>query len=209
MLRTGTQIAIKDNTKTKKDYVNVALNVFFAYSSFKSIFTQLHISYRWFYYVPFISLILFAKEIFGFAVFTKPAIKILIKKPEKSFNECMNNAFDPDYGFLSFISLPENIQSKLSSVIYVFMCLSNTRALFSNLICAKYDIAKSYMGQEVMLQKIGNIMVLVFDLVVKTHDDSPEMDYHLFRGLMFDILMLCFSHYLTTASMSTCCDFLQ
>ena len=104
-------------------------------------------------------------------------------------NLVLNDPFHPECGiFKGFAKF-----SRFRSHIFVLSTLSNARAVVSCFVYAKYSIQTPFLGSESLLQKLGNIMVLTFDLVVKTKDESTIVNFWLFKNLLQNIIFFLMS----------------
>ena len=208
-LRPGTVDALKSVGKPKNKLISLGMGVGFAVLSLISFVQQLQIAYRWLFIIPSISLIMYCKELFGLIFTIKPGILILLKKPKRPIADCFNNPFDEEYGFLNFVKLNDAILGFAKPLLYSVICLSNSRAIFTYALQARYTINASFFNQEILLQKLGNIMVIAFDLIVKTHDETPELNLSLFFKLVQNVALLIFSHFTMSMSMYKANDFLM
>ena len=208
-IRPGTKQIIDSVNKKGIELISIGMNILFSLMAIQSFYTQIFIAYRWLYIVPSISLIMFGKELFGLFMTLKPGIKILIKKPEKPIVNCFADPFDEDYGLFSFIKLNPLLLGFIRPLFYVATCFSNSRAIFSYAIQAKYKVKPCLFNQEILLQKLGNIMVLAFDLIIHTHDENPDLNLKLFFKLLQNVALLIFSHFGSSMSLFQVNDFIE
>ena len=208
-LRVGTVKTLQSVGKPKNKIISLGVGIAFAALSLFSFVQQLQIAYRWFYIIPSISILMAGKELFGLLFTLKPGLLLLLKKPKRPVADCYNNPFDEEYGLLSFIKLDGALLDFARPLFYSLICFSNARAIFTYALQARYAMNSSFFNQEILLQKLGNIMVIAFDLIVKTHDETPELNMWLFFKLVQNVALLIFSHFSISSSMYNINDFLM
>ncbi|KAH0794733.1 hypothetical protein GPJ56_001280 [Histomonas meleagridis] len=179
-----------------KAFLPRIINIVLGILALQSAYSQILIGLKWLNFLPGISLIIFFKEFFGFIVTIKPAIEILTKKPENRVYEKLVETFSPGNLLSSLTNqIPAEGRKMLNAVVFIFGSLSNLRAFLSNIIAARWNISIPLMSQETELQKLGNIFFLAIDLVVKTSEnESKAVNTMLFKGLIINVALLCYSH---------------
>lgn len=162
---------------------------FLAMAAYSSL-TQFIIAFKWFPTLPSMSFIVLAKELFGFVIWIQPVLKVLRSKPEGS--RIYSTVLIPFVSLLgdSQTLIPESFASTINSLIFAFGSLSNLRICSTLAIAAKYNIQLPFDQLEYDLEKIGNILVTIIDLVIKTKDESKTVNFYLFAGLLMNIFFI-------------------
>lgn len=181
--------------------------IVFAILGLNSAISQLIIAFKWIKDLPGVSIIIFIKEFFGFVFAIKPAISILKQKPEVRVFEKLIDPFS-EGNLLSGVSMPTEAKKFVKAFIYTIGSLSNLKAVLSNMIAARWNVNIPHLQQEAELQKIGNLMFLVFDLVVKTNNESLAVNIWLFKDLIIAIFFLVYAHVGRFISMSQVYDWM-
>ena len=177
MLRVGTAQKLKAATKKPPEGIlgkaGLIVNVVFLLMGINTAFTHIYTSFRYFQTLPLLSIIILGKEFVGFFLCIVPTIKILTKKPE---NYIFNQFLDPFQG-IPFIpkklkDLPADLKSTLRSFAYAFGCVSNLRMVLSLAIAIRYDISLPLDNHEFDIEKVGNLIVTVLNLVIAIRKDD-------------------------------------
>ena len=207
-IRSGTKELFDSILKKENNLVPRILSLVFSVMSLSSCISQLVVAYKWIFTLPGLSIILFIKELFGFLIILKSSINILLKKPSKGIFDGINNPFDKENGLLNGVLDPITFQ-KFRGIFYVFGSLSNAKAFLTCLISAKYGVTLPLLGTESSLQKLGNIMVLTIDLVIKTKDESSEVNFWLFKNLLQNIVLFCIAQISLINNLMQVSDFVK
>lgn len=183
--------------------------IVFAILALNSAVSQLIIAFKWIGKLPGVSAIIFFKEFFGFAFTIMPAVSILMKKPDVRIFEGLIDPFaEGNILEKAGKNMKPPARNFVKAVIYTFGSLSNLRAAVSNLVAARWNVNIPHLQQEAELQKIGNLMFLVFDLVVKTNDESLAVNIWLFKDLILSVVLLVYAHIGRFVSMSQVYDWM-
>lgn len=183
-LRSGTKDLLSVAAPKKVEGIQAliprATSLVFALMGLNNAFSQIVIAFKWLPTLPSMAIILFIKEFLGFGLILAPALKVFNKRPEKT--PIFSCVIDP---------FPEkSIPHFLKSWLYAICCLSNLRIVLTLAIAVKYDISLPYDTTDYDLQKVGNLLVTIVDLVVKTSNESKPVNIWLFAGLLSNIFFI-------------------
>lgn len=183
-LRSGTKellaVAAPKKVEGVQALIPRATSLIFAIMGLNNAVSQIVIAFKWLPTLPSMAIILFIKEFLGFALIFSQALKVFKKKPEKTpIFECVIDPFPQ-----------KSIPSFLKSWLYAVCCLSNLRIVVTLAIAVKYDISLPYDTTDYDLQKVGNLLVTIVDLVIKTKNESKTVNFWLFTGLLTNIFFI-------------------
>lgn len=192
-LRYGTRKILKSAAKPDNGKIGRWVQLIFAALALNSCVSQMIVGVKWFAISPALAVIILGKELFGLFLDLKPGIVILLKKPDCNIHEGLFDPFEKKYGAFNFLKVPVNIKYLITSLSYIAASLSNARMIFASAICCRYNVTPCLLNSDILCQKLGNIAILVLDLVKKTKDENPELNIYLFFGLFINVALLCLS----------------
>ncbi|KAK8884547.1 hypothetical protein M9Y10_043661 [Tritrichomonas musculus] len=183
-LRPGTKELLAVAAPKKKEGITAhfdqLVSIVFALMGLNNTFSQLVIAFKWLPTLPSMAIILLIKEFLGFGLLLLPTLNVLTKRPEKTpIFQCIIDPF-PQKGIPPF----------LKSWLYAICCLSNLRIVLTLIISVKYDISLPYDTTDFDLQKVGNLLVTIVDIVIKTKDESKAVNFWLFTGLLSNLFFI-------------------
>lgn len=183
-LRQGTKdllaVAAPKKVEGIQAYIPRLTSLVFAIMGLNNTFSQIVIAIKWLSILPSMAIILFIKEFLGFALIFSQGLKVFQKRPERT----------PIFSFVLDPFPSKSIPTFLKSWLYAICCLSNLRIVLTLAIAVKYDISLPYDTTDYDLQKVGNLLVTIVDLVVKTKNESKAVNFWLFTGLLTNIFFI-------------------
>lgn len=148
------------------------------------------VAFKWSTISLALSALVIAKELFGFLVTFKPGMLAILRRPTPRVHDGMTDPFAGD-GLLSGLSLSDSGKAVLAPWIQTLTSLSNLRAAFLQAISCRWGVDTPYLAHEIDLQKIGNLVIVAIDLVIKTQSENKVVNFWLFTSLLTSLFFLC------------------
>lgn len=191
----GTKALFK-SVDQKKSIVPKIIKGYFIFTSFNTFLAQFTIGFRNFQILPSLLILIILKELFGLIFYIIPTINAIRKRPTPRVFDAMLDPFS-EGGILSNIEIPEKFQKyklSITSSIFAFSSLSNLRMILALGLCIYYNVDIPLIGHESELQKLGNLMILSFDLVLKTKNENSTLNIWYFFTLINSVFFLILGH---------------
>ena len=176
---------------SSNNLIGLCLKGVYIFIALNNTLSQFVIAFKDITSLPFFSIIIFVKELFGFIIYFLPAIKALKERPKNTF-DCLIDPFS-EGGLFSKLQVSDQVKPyllKITTFCYVLGSLSNLRSALGLAISLRWNTLLPLLSQESELQKIGNFLILSIDLVIKTKNEDKIINVWLFISMLKALLFL-------------------